>query len=200
MNWIVFLIGAWLMFGLETGLRDGLLLGPTGAAPSFVMIYIVFISLSAPKRTALWASIALGIMLDLTRATPAADGLSVVWTIGPMALGAALASYTTVMVRGVLYQRNPLAAPIVVFAASFLAWLVVIGVFTARSWYDPTVDFAPMSTLARDFVSALYTAVAALALGLLLRPILGVMSSLYLFDPTPSAWRWGSVHRMSSIR
>lgn len=198
MNWIVFLIGAWLTFGLETGLRDGLQLGPTGAAPSFVMIYIVFISLSAPKRTAVFASMTLGIVLDLTRATPSADGLSIVWSIGPMALGAVLASYTTVMVRGVLYQRNPLAAPIVVFAASFLAWLVVNGVFTARSWYDPAIDHSAMLTLARDFVSALYTALVALTLGLLLRPILGVISSLYLFSPTPSAWRWGTVRRIGS--
>ncbi len=200
MNWIVFLIGAWFMFGLETGLRDGLQLGPTGAAPSFVMIYVVFISLSAPKRTAVLASVMLGLLLDLTRATPSADGLSIVWTIGPMALGAAFASYTTVMVRGVLYQRNPLAAPIVVFAASFLAWLIVNGVFTARSWYDPAIDINSVHTLGRDFVSALYTALVALVLGLLLRPMIGVISSLFLFDPTPSAWRWGTAHRFGANR
>ena len=180
MNWLVFFIGGWLMMGLELGLRDPLALGPTGAAPSFVLIYLVFIALSAPRATALWAGLALGLMLDLSRAMPAADGLTVVWTIGPMAIGGAAGAYAVTIVRSALYQRNPIAAPICVALAVFLAHLVAVSVFTARSWYDPAIEIYSTRELGRAVGSAIYSAIAALVLSLLLHRVMPLISAVAL--------------------
>lgn len=37
MNWIVFILNAWVLLGLEIGLKDALRIGETPVAPSFVM-------------------------------------------------------------------------------------------------------------------------------------------------------------------
>lgn len=200
MNWLVFFIGAWLTMGLELGLRDGLALGPTGAAPSFAMIYLVFISLSSPRGTAVWAGLIIGALLDLTRAMPGADGVTIVKAIGPMAVGGALAAYTATIVRSSLYHRNPLAAPIVVALSTFLAHLVAIAFWTMRTWYDPAVELSATRELWRIMLIAAFTAVVAFVLGVMLRPILPALASLFMFDVTPSAWRWGSPRRHTGLR
>lgn len=191
MNWLVFFIGTWLMMGLELGLRDPLALGPTGAAPSFALMYLVFIALSAPRSTAIWAGLAIGVMLDLSRAMPAADGLTVVWTIGPMALGCAAGAYAVTVVRSTLYQRNPIAAPICVAIAVFLAHLIAVSLFTARSWYDPAIDIHSTRELGRAVAIALYSTLAALVLSLLLHRVMPLIAALFMFEGTSSAWRWG---------
>lgn len=200
MNWLVFFLGAWVVMGLELGLRDGLALGPTGAAPSFAMIYLVFIALSSPRRTAVWAGLVVGVMLDLTRAMPAADGLTIVKSIGPMAVGGALAAYTATIVRSSLYHRNPVAAPIVVALSTFLAHLVALALLTVRTWYDPAVELSAVRELGRISLIAVFTAVVAFVLGIILRPILPALASVFMFDVTPSAWRWGPPRRHTGLR
>lgn len=200
MNWLVFFIGAWVATGLELGLRDGLSLGPTGAAPSFVLIYLTAIALATPRATAVWAGFILGLLLDLTRAMPAADGMSVVWTVGPMTLGGAMAAYTATLLRGSLYQRNPLAGPVVVAVAVFLANIIALAPLAARDWYDPMIDLAASHELARAGLIAVYSAGAALVLALLLRPVAPLGASLFMFHPTPSTWRWGTSRRSSGHR
>ncbi len=200
MNWLVFFIGAWLTMGLELGLRDGLSLGPTGAAPSFAMIYLVFIALSSPRRTAVWAGLVIGILLDLTRAMPAADGVAIVRAIGPMAVGCALAAYTATIVRSSLYHRNPIAAPMVVVLATFLAQLVALALLTMRSWYDPALAQSASRELLRAVIISGYTALVAFGLGIILRPLLPAFASLFMFDATPSAWRWGPPRRHTGSR
>lgn len=200
MNWLVFFLGAWVTMGLQLGLRDGLALGPTAVAPSFALIYLVFVALSAPKRTALWAGLVIGLLLDLTRALPSADAQSVVTVIGPMTLGGALAAYAVVQVRGVLYQRNPLTAPVVTAIAVFLAHLVAIATLELRSWYDPAVDISALGDVARAALIAVYSAAVMFVVNLLLRPALPALATLFAFDATPSAWRWGYGRRGSLHR
>lgn len=200
MNWLVFSVGLWVVMGLELGLRDALALGPTGGAPSFAMIYLVFIALSAPRRTAIWAGLTIGLVLDLTRAMPAADGVTIVKSLGPMGLGGALAAYTATTVRASLYHRNPIAAPIVVGLATFLAYLVAIAVFTARTWYDPLVEISATREVGRALLTAGFTMVVAFVLGIVLRPILPALAAVFMFDPTSSAWRWGPARRHPGMR
>jgi len=190
MNWMVSSIALWIVMGLELGLRNGLALGSTGAAPSFALIYLVYLGLSAPKRTALWGGLVIGLVLDLSRALPSADGLRVVTVIGPLTVGGALAAYTTVQIRGVLNQRNPLTGPLVVVVAVFLAHLVAIAMLELRSWYDPAVSIPALADLGRAALTAVYSAAVALALGVIARPVLPVLAAVHQFDTTPSAWRW----------
>jgi len=189
-NWLVAAIGLWAVMGLELGLRDGLALGPTGAAPTFALIYLVFLALSAPRRAALWAGLAVGLALDASRALPSADGMRVVAAIGPLTLGGALAAYTTVQIRGVLNQRNPLTGPLVVAVAVFLAHLVAVATLEMRSWYDAALTVDAVADLGRAGLTAVYSALASLVLGVLARPILPMIAAVHQFDPTPSAWRW----------
>jgi len=184
MNWITFVVLLWLSLGAETGLKDALELGETGMAPSFVIVLVVVVALLAPKKAAIWSAILAGALLDLTRAAPTAAGVGMTPTLGPYALGAAVGVYAVITMRGVVLTRNPLTIFVLSFLAHLLAQLVVIGLFAARSWYDPAVDFAATAALLRGLGSALYTGVIALALG----PALLALTPMFAFEPTQTGW------------
>jgi len=158
-NWVFMLVVGWIALGLDLGLADALAVGSRGVAPSFVVGVIVYASLHAPRRAALWTGLLLGLALDLTRAGVSASGtgLEAVALLGPAALGALLASQFVLTLRAVVMKRNPLALAAMGFAASLLLGLLVAATLTARSWYDPAVQVQPLAELSVRFGQALYT-------------------------------------------
>jgi hypothetical protein len=186
MNWIAFLIGGWIVFGLELGLRDAIELGEVGASPSFVIVYLVVVSLMAARHSALWGALLLGLMLDLTQSHPTPDGVGSVVTIGPYALGCLLASYAVVTVRALVIKGNWLTTPMLCLVAASLMHIVVVAIFTARSWYDPLVEFQPIRELGSRVLSALYTAAIAVLLG----PVLLYLAPLFRFQAADTRTRF----------
>lgn len=176
MNPLSFLIAAWLMFGLELGLRDALELGATGIAPSFVIVLLAMISLLASKRAALWAGLLLGVLMDLTHTMPGPGGFGAVVTVGPYALGSLLAAYSIVTLRALVIKRNPITLVFLSAVAAFLVNIVFVAIMTARSWYDPMIEFSPVAELLQRLGVAAYSGGLALVLGPLLlyfSPLLG---------------------------
>ncbi len=177
MNWIVFALVAWITLGLELGLRPGLALGHSGVAPSFAITLLAFVCLSAPRPQALWASVIIGVALDLTARPLARGGLETITAPGPHALGCLLAGALILNMRATLMHRNALAIAFVAALASLVASIVVVACFALRSWYDPAVDVSPTGELWARLGVAVYTG----ALALVLAPALRAITPLFGF-------------------
>jgi cell shape-determining protein MreD len=179
-SWPSFVIALWLALGLELGLRDALEVGQSTISPSFVMVLLAFVAASAPRATALWAALAIGLALDLTSVLPASDRPEAVTPVGPAALGCVAAAYTVVVMRGSMIRRNPLTLPVLSAVASVTLVVVWVTLLEARSWYDPMVDIRAGQELWRGLLRALYTAALALPFGALL----ALSSPLFGFQHT----------------
>lgn len=181
MNWIVFALAAWIAFGLEIGLRPLISPGDGAIAPSFVIPLLVYTSLWAPARTALWGALILGLAADLLSTIDLSPSGSAT-IIGPRAIGYLLAAQLVIASRGVVIGRSPVTLVVLSIAAAFVAGVVAVSFFTLRSFYDPIV-WSPGHQLGVRFFSALYTGVSALAMALVLIPL----SSAFQFPHAPGA-------------
>ena len=78
MRWGVFAIFALVGIALDVGFLDVLRIESLwDVRPSFCAVLAVFVALSAPRLTALWGCLAMGLLLDLS--TPyTADGNRIV--------------------------------------------------------------------------------------------------------------------------
>lgn len=140
MRWLALAIVAWVFLALETGLKDLLAFGgPRGIAPSFVLPLAVFLALAGPPRAALWACLALGLLVDLTSAWPLEQGAGVATIPGPYALGYLLAGKFVLTMRAVLIRHNPLTIVFLSVVGAMLVHAVVAAMLSIRAAYDPIV-------------------------------------------------------------
>lgn len=163
MNWFVFALAAWVVFGLELALLPVFDAGSGGVHPSMVIPLLVFVAINAPRRPTLWAAIILGVVMDLLSPMPGADG-GTVTIVGPNALGYLLAAHFVLAVRGMLIRRNPLTLVVMSILGALIAQIVVIAIFTVRDiGTNPLIWDAGDQLVGRSF-SSLYTGVSALLL------------------------------------
>lgn len=171
---MAFAITAWVFLGLEVGLRDLLRLGHTGIAPSFVMVFVAFIAMSAPARSALWAGLVLGVLSDITTrvalTTPGGSGI----VLGPHAVAYLAAVQLVVAVRGVMMRRNPLTLGFLALVAALIAAVVLVAVMSLRRLFDPLLWDATGELGARAG-SAVYTGVVGTLLAFALFPMAGFL-------------------------
>ena len=184
MNWVAFAIASWLFLGAELGLRDALELGVTGVAPSLVIVLVVFIAMSTPTTTALWAALILGVLLDLTHPVPIDGAPDAATILGPYALGLMAGAYLVVLKRAMMIRSNPFTIPVLAFMAALLMHVIVVVFFTIRAYYDP-IAFAPGRELWTRFLCAVVTALGAIVLG----PLLRLSAPLFAFPVGSGARR-----------
>jgi hypothetical protein len=174
-SWVVFTLGAWIMLGLEQGLRGALQIPQTSVAPSFLGVYAVFIACSAPPRAAQWGCLVLGLLMDLTSPFPPTEA-ELFTVAGPNALGALLMCQLVLAVRGLMFRRNPLTLAFL-SCVGFATWqAVVTAIFTVRSFAFDGFQWSPASQLGARLGSSLYTGVIAVPVALvliLLMPLFG---------------------------
>ncbi|MDX2116121.1 MAG: hypothetical protein SFZ24_10965 [Planctomycetota bacterium] len=164
MNWLIFALLAWLMAGMELGLRDALQIGNLALAPSFVMILLVFVALWARPQTALGVGLSLGALLDLLYVLPTQTGETAV-LMGPWALGCTLAAYTVLNFRALMFRKNPLTMAFLCAVATAIANVIVLAILALRAFYDPILLPSATSELWQRLGTAVYTGVVALAVG-----------------------------------
>jgi len=183
-NWLAFAVCAWIVMGLELGLRDLLTIPGWGVAPSFVTPLLVFIAMSADSRAAVWAGLLLGLAKDLTWGVERAIGEGVFEPMmipGPYALGGLLAAHLTLSMRGLVIGKNPLTIGFVTLVASCVVQIVVVFTISIRGVYEP-LEWAPMTELLSRLGRAALTGVMGAVMALALLPLSG------LFDfPDPHA-------------
>lgn len=186
MNWLVFAIVGWVMFGLELGMADALQLGVSGIAPSFVMILLVVVAASTPRNTAIWAAIAIGLFLDLTHKAPSPAGARPIIVIGPYVLACLMAAYTVLTMRAMVFRRNVLAMAFLSMFGAAMAGVVVTAVYAVRHFYDGQhIEIHALPELGRRLASAVYTG----AIAIVVAPALQWLAPLFGFPQAGSRER-----------
>lgn len=177
MNWLPVSILAYLLLAAEPVLRGVLGLGATEPRlwPMLAFVLVVHLALVAPPQAALWAALFIGIAHDLLSLRMGTQSTFVV--VGPAALGFLAAAYFVITLRAMVTRNSIFALAAVCVPAAALAGLVAVVLLELRSWFDPDMGpFPAGSELWTRLGSAVYTGIAALALGWLLRllaPLLG---------------------------
>ncbi len=160
MNWPVYALTAYVLLAFQTGLADTLAFpseyASGGIQPRFILIFAIFIGLSASATTAIVSCAILGFTVDLIATR--ANGT----VIGPYTLGYIAATYLLIQLRPMLFRQHPLTFAPMTFLCGLLAHLIVTAVFTIRYWYDGPPDYAPVNDLITRTLSLLYTAAIAL--------------------------------------
>lgn len=170
MSWPVLILTAYVLLGLELGVREPLKLGPLSAAPSFLVPLVVFVALYAPAYTALFVAGALGLVVDLLTAR----GASAVVLPGPNALGFMAAAYFTLLARPIIMRRNAFTLIVLSMLATAVSGLVVVALFAVRGWYADDTVVRPLSELGERMLTALYTGASAALLSVVLLPMVPV--------------------------
>ncbi len=149
MRWISCFILAYIALGIQMGMGE--FVRVRGAAPSIVVLAVIFIALNAPRDSALLACFVIGALQDMTTLAP----------LGLYALSYSIVGMFMVSTHDVISRNHPVTH----FSMAFVASLIVGAVICVHGWVrGPTVPLAGL------FTSALYTAILApIVLGLLTR-------------------------------
>lgn len=174
MKWLPFLLVLWVLLGLELGLKDALRLGPYPIAPTFVFSLVTILAMSAPPAQVTWLAILVGLTVDLTFPVELKDGGRQIVVIGPYALGFAFGAQLIMLLRSLVFGRNPLTVAFLSAVGSVLANVVVVAIYALRSRYDPII-FNAGEELGSRMGSSLYTGVAAFVLAFGLIPMTSAM-------------------------
>jgi cell shape-determining protein MreD len=174
MNWIVAAIVAWVLMGVEKGLRGALELGASGVAPSFVFAFAAFLALVAQPGPALWTCLVLGLLVDLTNTLDLRAGGSAT-IVGPYALGFLLAGQLVLTLRGVMISRNPLTLGFLSLVGGVVCQLTVLAILGVRNLIAGDLAWSPADQLLPRLASSLYTGALAVGLALALFPLQGAL-------------------------
>jgi rod shape-determining protein MreD len=140
MRWLSFFILAYVALGLQSGVARAMEWHSAG--PNFVLIAVVFISLSAPWETALLACFILGGLQDLTSQS----------TLGLFAFTYGLVAIFIASVQQAVYRRHPVTQ----FVLTLLAGVLTAIILALHGWIRP-----PSPSASPLFITAVYSAILA---------------------------------------
>lgn len=163
MRWWVFALVVFAALVLDMSVLSELRVGDL--RPSALAVVALFVSLWAPKMSALWACLIVGAVVDLTSPMRPA-GSETIHLLGPNVLGYAFACALMLQIRGIVMRRQVFALAVLACVFLIAASIVVTAILTVRSWFTPEfAQLAPTRDLLRRFGSAAYSGIAALPLG-----------------------------------
>lgn len=189
MRWTTFAIFAFVALALDLGLRPLLALGDAGIRPSFTLILLVYIAMSASPTAVAWAAVILGVLVDLTTPLPFMGQQQSAHLIGPSVLGYLAGGYAALQVRAVIFRQSRLAAPITVLIGGAFVHLVIVAVLTVRGLSflpaTPIAHWEASDELFHRFLALLYSAVLSV-------PAVALLGRM--------DWLWGFGHGQRSRR
>ncbi|MEE2895919.1 MAG: hypothetical protein VX726_09300 [Planctomycetota bacterium] len=133
MNLGIFLVMLFVCVALDTSLLPVISIG--GVSPSVTATLIVFVSLFAPRQAALWAAVSAGLLLDLQSPNATTDGRAVV-VPGPYALGFVFGTQLVLLLRSMVFRRNPIAVGLLTTPFLIAVSLVWMAIWLLRG-FDP---------------------------------------------------------------
>jgi rod shape-determining protein MreD len=161
MRWLVFLVFAYLMLGIQLG--AGQQLAISGGGPNFVVLAVVFLCLNSTRGPAMLAAIVLGILQDLLT----------LQALGLYGLAYGLVGLLCSSTSQEVYPDHPLTHTFF----GLVGQVIVAAVILLHSFVRPP-EGLPHLPAWPLVVSCLYTAVLApILLG-----ILGKLKSLFGFE------------------
>lgn len=196
MRWPVYIIAVFVALVFDTALSEALSIDSQGwnIRPSALPAVAVFVALSAPRLTTLWACLLLGLLVDLNHPVSFEGGTDSVHLVGPFALGYVFSGYFICQLRASVFRRRILTIAVLTVAFAFMAAVVAVSCGVIRSWLPlglvgsrvlwPSIPAG--SELVRQFFCALYSGLLAWPLGWLL----GRSASLWGFHSGARTRSW----------
>ncbi|MCH2162928.1 MAG: hypothetical protein MK085_13800 [Phycisphaerales bacterium] len=183
MRWIVFILLLAICLTLDQAFLQVIAIG--SIFPGTCGALVVFVALFAPRPTALWAALLAGTMLDL--GSPAVDAQGhPYYVIGPYALGFVLGAYLVLLLRSIVFRRNPLTVGMLTLPFLLAVSVIFLAIWSIRGFYAdaqlPWHSESVTSQIAQMIGWATYSALLALPLGWLLL----ITWSLWGFDQLPA--------------
>jgi cell shape-determining protein MreD len=172
-RWPVFIIAMFLVLVFDAALAPALAIDSQGMniRPGASAALAVFVALSAPRLTAMWACLILGLMLDFANLI-SLGGTNEVCIPGPYALGYVFSGYFICQLRSSVFRRRALTIGVLSVGFAFAAAVVVVSCSVIRGWLPgPTLYWTAGTArgeLLRQFFCALYSGLLAWPLGWLL--------------------------------
>ncbi len=171
MKWLAFAIAALAAIGFDTGLSELLRIEALGnIQPSLAAAVAVFVALWAPRTSALWACLVMGLLRDLSNPITADWGRVVYWP-GPYALGFVAGAWLALRLRPSLLRRRALTVGAMTFVTMLVAQAVVImlGILRSSPWYPGGAlhwsDTTAMAEMWRRALIAVYSGLLAVPAG-----------------------------------
>ena len=188
MRWVVFLIFAALALVFDTGVSEILRIEKVWAIrPSFCGVLAVFVALSAPRTTALWACFCLGLLLDLSNPLTVETGRTL-YLIGPYTLGFVAGGWLVLQARSMVFRRRPFTIGVMTIVCLLAVQIVatILFVVRSRSWYPGgPVEWTELTVwveLLKRFLIAIYTGLLAVPVGWVLvrsMPLWGFQTAIH---------------------
>ena len=183
MRWPAFIIALAVTLTLDQAFLQVLAIGPV--FPGCTATLVVFVALFAPRSTSMWAAFIAGLMIDL--AQPAImNGNEPYHVIGPSTLGYVLGTYLVLLIRPMIFRRNPLSLGMLCFPFLLAVGVIYIAMWSIRGFYPDTGVPWGQSAVTREFArilgQAVYSAILAIPLGW----ILLASWPAWKFDPMPA--------------
>lgn len=136
MNLGIFIVALFVCVAMDTSLLPVIAIG--GVSPSTTATLIVFVALFAPRSTALWSALAAGLLLDLS--LPAASqGDRTLFVPGPYALGFAFGAQLVLLLRSMVFRRNPVAVGLLTAPFLVAVTLVWMTIWSLRALHPDTI-------------------------------------------------------------
>lgn len=171
MMWVGMALLAWILLGLELGLRRMLEIGSSGVAPSFVFGLVALLALAGTPAMVHRGALIVGILMDLLFPVPMAEGRGEMVVLGPYTLGFLVAAHFMLNSRGLIVRRNPLSLGVMAMAGFAIARVLGLFFLFVRQWIHGDVGIGMGSELLAALGSAVYTGVVTTLLGLVLIPL-----------------------------
>ena len=172
MRWGVFAIFLLIALTLEMSLKPVFVFNEySNVSPSFMAVLLVYVSLLAPRMTALWAALLMGLLLDLTDALLQPGG-EIVFLIGPSAFGYVLAALALMQMRSVVFRQRLITIVAFTLLAVLIVSLVRIVLLSVRGWFGESLVWGGGSVggeLLRVILVSVYSCVMALPFGWVLQ-------------------------------
>lgn len=175
MNWLVFSITTYIFLLMRVGLTT--LLGvpdAQGVSPDFLLIFAVFVGMQAPARMVGWAMLTIGLCANLLPG-PIAEGP----ILGPEALGYLAGAFAVLQLRTLVFRESVISLAIMVLVVGIFIQLVTVMLYTGRGLPlflgQPVPNWSASNELFSRFLMLLYSAAAAVPIGLVLLKLAPLM-------------------------
>ncbi|MDG2030346.1 MAG: hypothetical protein P8J45_05015 [Phycisphaerales bacterium] len=153
---------------LDTSLMEMLRIG--GTVPGLAGTLAVFLVLAAPRRNALWACLAIGLLLDFN-VDALYDGRPY-HLIGPYTLGFLFGANLILPLRSMVFSRNPLTFGLLTAFFLLAVSIVYLALWQIRGHYEGSMpvwgDGSAVSAFGMLLLWAVYSGAIAIPMGWLL--------------------------------
>ena len=175
MRHVIFSLTLFVLLTLELGLKQLLVIPRDGGVtPSFTLILMVYVAVSAPRLIVIWSALVIGLCIDLINPLPFINdrGIIAVPLIGPSSLGFLAGAIVVLELRSLVFRQSPIAIGVLVIMSGLIYHLVAVAVLTLRGipWLptDAIAHWDISGQLVRRFFELIYSSLMSLPVGFLL--------------------------------